>query len=176
MYNNTPVDYMDWNTECLFREACDRDNIFFVEHILKNKKINIKNGVKKTFLHIACEYKNKSTLEIIKYLVEIKETDVNALDHNHNTPLHYVCKNEFVEAAGYLIYKNANIRILNYDKISPNDIMQEKDISGQIYSYEEGLEFHEKICYANEQIKIFLENHPEVIKNIIESTKKSIGK
>ena len=58
---------------------------------------------------MACEV---GSLEIIKKLIK-KGVDINALDHNKWTALHYSCKNGFHTITEYLLSKGADCTITN---------------------------------------------------------------
>ena len=70
--------------------------------------ITKKGGNGKTLLHDACE---RNDLETVKLLVTDEEVDLEVADNDGYTPLHYLCKNAFLECLECIIdhSKSANI-------------------------------------------------------------------
>ena len=63
-----------------------------------------------TLIHVACA---NGHLEIVKYLIEKQDVDIEIKGFNERTPLHCACENGHLPIIEYLISKGANINSLD---------------------------------------------------------------
>jgi hypothetical protein len=95
---------------------------------LKGLDVNMKDYNNRTILHYACRQINKLPLDIIKYLIENKGSEIDCLDRDGNTPLRLLmtylsvkldCKGS--QTAEYLIEKGIPINHKNLYKLTVLD-------------------------------------------------------
>lgn len=138
------IDHPDTDLECKSNEGwCPIHMITFhynnskleiLKYLLKHGGFNInaanvgKGGV--TPLHFICEKDDDADtkFEAIKCLVE-NGADVNAIDINWDTPLHYAARNKKRDLDvifKYFMDHGADIHIQNKEKTTPSEIFQYK--------------------------------------------------
>lgn len=84
--------------------------------LLRKAKVNSKNTKQETSLHIACRYGLRNILELL--LKYGKTVDINAVDKDGNTPLHYACYGKYTSVVKILLREeqiNVNITDPNGD-------------------------------------------------------------
>jgi ankyrin repeat protein len=102
-FKNTPLYY----ALHLFKLNCG-GNTSTLTYLLSQRDLNAniigQNGC--ILLHVACENINTLPSDVFRVLIEIKGSDVNALDRKNNTPLYY--------AISSFESDNGNIAVLTY--------------------------------------------------------------
>ena len=91
--------------------ACSHGNISLVDCLLNNFNINQYINIEgRNILHIASEH---SHLDIIKYLIEERQYNMDLQDQSKNTALHIACKKNAYYAVTYLCKIGANMNLIN---------------------------------------------------------------
>lgn len=92
-------------------------NIKFVNLLKDNgAKIEVTTNIGKNAIHLAAEGNQPS---MILYLMLNEALDINSVDENGGTPLHWACYSGSYESVDYLISLNANINALDKEKFTP---------------------------------------------------------
>jgi len=82
--------------------------------LLRKAKVNSKNAKQETALHIACRYGLRNILEsLLKFG---KNVDINAVDKDGNTPLHYACYGKYTSIVKILLREEQ----INVNLTDPN--------------------------------------------------------
>lgn len=123
----------------------------------KNKEVsdrwyNLKDEKGLSFLHYAILSEDKN---IINYLTEKFNIDINTKDSLGNTPLHYAVRKKNIEAINVLLSNNADPNQVNHSKLTPfltsfNDKTINSKTMSEIY------ECFEKFGYELTQDRLFI--------------------
>lgn len=82
--------------------------------LLRKAKITSKNAKQETALHIACRYGLRNILELL--LKNGKNFDINCVDKDGNTPLHYACYGKYTSIVKILLREET----INVNVTDPN--------------------------------------------------------
>ena len=97
--------------------AVNNGNIKIVNLLKDNgAKIEMTTNAGKNVIHLAAEGNQPS---MILYLMLNEALDINSVDENGSTPLHWACYSGSYEAVNYLISLNVNINALDKEKFTP---------------------------------------------------------
>ena len=141
--------------------------------MIQNKALTkFQDNLGNTALHYACSLYG-GNLELIKYLVEEKDANINALDLDKQSPLHLACQNGKMDTVKYLIEekkskiegkcklgrtllhyacKGQNLDVIKY-------LVEEKGLSPKVSDKEGMTPLHLSGGIANLDIVTFLIEH-----------------
>jgi ankyrin repeat protein len=104
------------NETPLFSSLAHTNNEAFFYLVKKGANITHIGPRGMTMLHNACV---RGKLEVVQFLVEQKDFDINQKDENHNTALHYACQGHHADIIRYLISQGADVQSKNDQKRTP---------------------------------------------------------
>ncbi|KAL4640084.1 ankyrin repeat domain-containing protein 22 [Arapaima gigas] len=115
--------------------ACRRGNLQTVKYLLEqNADVSIRNKKERTCLHYAARRtftvldslmiileKQRRTVTLMRLILN-SNVDIDAVDYEGNTALHYACQRKSDHLIRLLLEKNADMSIKNRDNETPLDI------------------------------------------------------
>ena len=115
----------------IFHYLCMNEGNLPLLKIIKptSNEINRKNKYDQTLLHISVI---NNTKKILKFLLSDNNVNINSIDKQKNTPLHYAITLKNFELIKLLIGKHAKMTIKNKKGETPIDIAKKLNIKNQI--------------------------------------------
>ena len=115
----------------IFHYLCMNDGNLPILKIMKptSAEINRKNKYDQTLLHISVI---NNTKNILKFLLTDNNANVNSVDKQKNTPIHYAVSLKNFEIIKLLLEKHAKMTIKNKKGETPIDIAKKLKIKNQI--------------------------------------------
>ncbi|XP_058463214.1 uncharacterized protein LOC131437711 [Malaya genurostris] len=125
------IDYMDKDGTTPLMRAASKGHIEAYHKLVeygasktKLKHFKNKNYDNETVLHMTAE---KAFIEMTKVLIEELHCDIDCVDRDGNTPLHYAVKKGSFDAVKYLLKMKANIHLANNDGVTVAKLLEQKN-------------------------------------------------